>query len=203
MGSRARFGRDLNTKGRFGALLLFVGNRQPGRRLTGFTLVELIMTMLIISILAVVVGPRFFSRDSFDRAFFAEELVNALRYARTVAMASGCQVRAQVDASGYELRRDANCASGGGYSFSGSGSAVWPSSGDGSAGVANFTPPTGFSATLSDNNGLLSGNTLFFSPDGTVRASAGGTVLDQATLVVTAGSGSRTVLIEGRTGYVR
>lgn len=191
-------------RGRNRALFSFVGVRQPGRyAISGFTLVELIMTMLIIGILATVVGPRFFSRDGMERDFFATEILNALRYAHTLAVGSGCNVRVLVDSTGYEVRRDANCVAGGAKSFTGAGSAVWPANGSGTAGFANFAPPTGFSSTLTDSDGLISANYLFFDPDGTVRASAGGTVLRQASLAVAAGSASRTIIIEGQTGYVR
>lgn len=161
------------------------------------------MAMLIAGVLAAVVGPRFFDRDRMQRDFFATEVLNALRYAHTLAVGSGCSVRVQVDASGYEVRRDANCMTSGGKSFSGAGSAVFPPDGSGVAGFSNFAPPAGFSSTLTDSGGLIGGNYLFFEPDGTARASAGGAVLGRASLVVAAGTGTRTITIEGQTGYVR
>jgi MSHA pilin protein MshC len=67
----------------------------------GFTLVELIMTLVIIGILAAVVGPRFFDRKVFDERLFFEETVSAVRYAQKLALASGCSIEIQLDQHGY------------------------------------------------------------------------------------------------------
>lgn len=78
----------------------------------GFTLVELVLTMLIIGILAAVVGPRFFERQTFEERLFFDETVAAVRYARKLAVASGCQVQVALDAQGYRIRRAAGCTQG-------------------------------------------------------------------------------------------
>ena len=79
----------------------------------GFTLVELVMTIMIMGILAAVVGPRFFDRKVFDERLFFEETVSAVRYAQKLALASGCLTQVSLDdKNGYRLRRAANCASG-------------------------------------------------------------------------------------------
>jgi MSHA pilin protein MshC len=79
-------------------------------RFKGFTLVELIVTLVLIGVLAASVGPKFFDVDVFrDRGFF-DETVSAVRYAQKLAVATGCTVRVQVTASGYTLFRAANLA---------------------------------------------------------------------------------------------
>ncbi|QKE65515.1 prepilin-type N-terminal cleavage/methylation domain-containing protein [Aquipseudomonas campi] len=75
----------------------------------GFTLIELLMVMVIIGTLAVVVGPRFFDRQVFDERLYYEESLSAVRYAQKLALASGCQIRARVDGTGYALSYAAAC----------------------------------------------------------------------------------------------
>ena len=53
----------------------------------GFTLVELIMTMVIIGIIAAVAAPRFFSTDVFQSRGFADQVQASLRYAQKQAIA--------------------------------------------------------------------------------------------------------------------
>jgi MSHA pilin protein MshC len=92
----------------------------------GFTLVEMLMVIVIIGTLAAVVGPRFFDRQVFDERLFFEESLGAVRYGQKLAVASGCRIRARVDAAGYALSYASACGgvaagaavghpSGGGY----------------------------------------------------------------------------------------
>ncbi|MNZ64619.1 hypothetical protein D3C78_827930 [compost metagenome] len=75
----------------------------------GFTLVELILTIVVIGILAAVVGPRFFERSTFDDRLYAEEVRAGLRHAQKLALAGGCSIRFSLDTTGYQLLRDADC----------------------------------------------------------------------------------------------
>lgn len=56
-------------------------------RSAGFTLVELIMTLVIAGILAAVVAPRFFTANVFQSRGFADQVHASLRYAQKVAIA--------------------------------------------------------------------------------------------------------------------
>ena len=75
----------------------------------GFTLVELILVMVVIGILAAVAGPRFFSRNVFDERIYFEQALAAARYAQKVAVASGCEIRFELDGAGYRLLHHAAC----------------------------------------------------------------------------------------------
>lgn len=56
-------------------------------RQSGFTLVELVMTMVIVGILAAVAMPRFFEVNVFQSRGFADQVQATLRYAQKVAIA--------------------------------------------------------------------------------------------------------------------
>lgn len=57
-------------------------------RPSGFTLVELIVTLLVVAILAVAALPRLLNIQTFDNRGFLDETVAALRYAQKTAIAS-------------------------------------------------------------------------------------------------------------------
>lgn len=62
---------------------------------SGFTLVELVLTILLIGILSAVAFPRFFDQKTYQERGFYDEVVSTVRYAQKLAVASGCEVRVQ------------------------------------------------------------------------------------------------------------
>lgn len=53
----------------------------------GFTLIELVMTMIVVGILAVVILPKFFDNSVFESRGFHDETLAVLRYAQKAAVA--------------------------------------------------------------------------------------------------------------------
>jgi MSHA pilin protein MshC len=78
----------------------------------GFTLVELIVTMVLIGILAAVAIPRMFNAPAVRSRGFFDEVVNAARYGQKLAVASGCNVELRIAGGGYALNQAQNCSSG-------------------------------------------------------------------------------------------
>jgi MSHA pilin protein MshC len=64
--------------------------------------------VVILGILAGVALPRMFDNRVFQARGYADELATSLRYARRIAIASGCNVRLTVNAAGYAAAQPSN-----------------------------------------------------------------------------------------------
>lgn len=149
------------------------------KRQKGFTLVELITTLVIIALIAAVSGPLFFDVDVFRQRGFFEETISAMRYAQKHAVATNCNVRVNVTATGFTLFRAANVGACGTGTYNTD--VVDPSS---NAPTFTRAAPDGVTITTSASD-------VIFSGDG--RASA----------TVTVGVGGRTFQVIAGTGFVQ
>jgi MSHA pilin protein MshC len=147
----------------------------------GFTLVELIATLVIIALIAVVTGPMFFSVSTFRESGFYDETLAAVRYAQKHAVATNCTVRVNITANGFSLFQAANAGacSSGTYNTA----VTDPSS---NQAVFTRTAPDGVSLSTTP----VTPN-IVFSSDG--RASAG----------VTVKVGSKPFTVIAETGFVQ
>lgn len=75
--------------------------RSLGVRRHGYTVVELVVVIVVLAIVAMMAGPRFFGTRVFSERGYADELASAIRYAQKVAVASGCTVRLSITLAGY------------------------------------------------------------------------------------------------------
>jgi MSHA pilin protein MshC len=78
-----------------------------------FTLVELVVTLIIVGLLAAVAVPRFFDLQPFAARGFSDEVLAAVRYAQKLAVATGCAVQVTITPAQYVLnRRATTCTTG-------------------------------------------------------------------------------------------
>ncbi len=77
-------------------------------RPAGFTLVELITTLILLGILALVAVPRFFDRRDYDARAFLDQTAAMLRYAQKAAIAKRRSVCVEFTANSVQLRVKSN-----------------------------------------------------------------------------------------------
>jgi MSHA pilin protein MshC len=149
-------------------------------RLNGFTIVELVVIIVLISVVSAIALPRLFNQSAAEEAGFHLDLLSALRYAQKNAIATGCDVQATISAAtrSYVL----NYRSGGSNTSCGSGAFADP--------VPHPQGQGNFAGTASTNVTISNDLTVVYSSSGS--PSSGGTV----------SVGSKTITVEPLTGYV-
>lgn len=78
----------------------------------GFTLVELVMTLVIVGIISAVAIPRFFDTNVFQSSGFADQVQASLRYAQKVAIAQRRFVCVTIAGNSLSLATGATAACG-------------------------------------------------------------------------------------------
>ncbi|MCF6204170.1 MAG: hypothetical protein L3J59_10965 [Methylococcaceae bacterium] len=81
------------------------------KQLAGFTLVELVMMLVILSVISATAIPHFFDKNVFaERAFF-DDVLHAVQYAQKLSVATECTVRVSVSSNSYTLSRRGTASS--------------------------------------------------------------------------------------------
>lgn len=167
--------------------------RVLGAKSAGFTLVELVVTLVIIGALAAVSAPLFFSAQDFQQSGFRNEAVAVIRYAQKAAVGSGCGVQVAIAANTISL----TTAAGVGTCFSGPfNQAVSDPSNPGVA-FSRFAPN---GVTIAITAGP---SPFLFCPLGDTSSSgscSGNYTRADVTVSVT---GPSNISIDGATGYTR
>ena len=80
---------------------------------SGFSLVELITVILLLSIIGVFALGRLGSTDVFAARGFFDDTVTAVRFAQKLAVVTGCDVQVQIAGNAYQLfQRQTDCVTG-------------------------------------------------------------------------------------------
>lgn len=146
----------------------------------GFSVIELVIVIVLISIVSIFALPRLFNQSAFDEVGFHLDLLNALRYGQKNAIATGCDVQVTISVAGpsYVL----NYRSGGTNTTCGTGAFTDP--------VPHPQGQGGFMGTTSADVVLSSNLNIIFDSAGTPSSGGSLTV------------GSKTITVEPVTGYV-
>ncbi len=152
----------------------------------GFTLVELITIILVLSVIAALAVPRFVGRNAFDERGFSDQVIATFRFAQKTAIAKRREVCVTLGAASVSLAFNPSTIAGAACSTS--------VSQPGDAAPYVVAPPSG--VTLAFPNAVFRFNGL-----GQPIADPGGGLLANQVITVT-GTSVRSVTVQAETGHV-
>jgi MSHA pilin protein MshC len=150
---------------------------QRSARRRGFTLPELVMTIVVVGILAVMTAPRFVSWKGFASRGFYDEAQEVVRYAQKTAIAWRRSIFVCVSATDISAISNNNCA----------------------APVPLTHPLTGAPLKSTATAGVTLSPVQNFSFNGLGQPSGPATITLTSTI---AGDPARQIVVESETGYV-
>jgi MSHA pilin protein MshC len=80
------------------------------KQFAGFSLFELVVVIVLLSIMSVFAFGSLFDADDFAARGFFDDTVNAVRFAQKLAISTGCEVRVSTGATGYQLLQSSACS---------------------------------------------------------------------------------------------
>lgn len=169
------------------------GGRPTSRRAAGFTIVELITTIFILSILAVILVPRMEALRGWDEIGYRDRLRGTLEYARKTAVAQRRYVCVTRDGNDLVLTRNLLNPEAAGSASCGADPVELFARDNRYCG--NNPPPNRICAPAGVTLGGTD-TTYIFSPLGTRQGSSA-----NASYTIT-GDSTQTVTVEAETGYV-
>jgi MSHA pilin protein MshC len=153
----------------------------------GFTVVELVMALVIAGVLAVIAGPKFFSTVSYQRKVYYDQVLNSVRYARKLAVATNSYIQVDLTSTSITLRSRTGSVCG---------SPTFQAITDPANRTSGYVKAAPGSVTLS-----FSANwPIYFNGLGQALRASDCTVISTGTVTI---SGGNTVTVIGETGLVQ
>jgi len=167
----------------------FTGDRALNHK--GFTLTELVMVIILVSIIAVFAAPRLSNVSITESGVFKDKLRADIRYAQNLAMTQNQRYRVYINTApgptpnGYAVMNDAN------------GNGIW-----GEANEIAQDPAGGGNLVVVLNSGTYAGITVSTPAGGYIEFDSLGQPTAGAGAVLTISPGGSTITITSQTGAV-
>ena len=155
--------------------MTIVNNKQ----IAGFSLFELVIVIVLLSIMSVFALGSLFDADEFAARGFFDDTINAVRFAQKLAISTGCEVRVSTSATGYQLLQSSMCS------------------------LSDFADPVANPATRGNNYENYNRPSGFgLSPTTTITFNAVGVPGSGEVVTLSDGTTSYSFTISGQTGLV-